>query len=61
MSTADPDSSMYYHGGNPDDPFVEDHQRRLAEDHWWPCPACGHSNPMETGCRCACHSQRRHG
>ena len=54
------ESSVFYHDDDPHDPLVNDEQRILSEDHWWPCPACGHSDRLEPGCRCECHSTRRH-
>ena len=55
----DPDSSVFYHNDDPDDPFVDNPNRQLQDDDYYPCPACGHTGP-EDGCRCSCHSERRH-
>ncbi len=54
------ESSVYYHADDPNNPFVEDHQRAATDDDWWPCVACDCSDLLESGCRCSCHSQRRH-
>lgn len=54
------ESSVHYHDDNPDDPFVTDHQRPIADTDWWPCFACDCTNSLESHCRCSCHSQRRH-
>lgn len=53
----DQDSSVFYHGGDRDDPFVDDPNRRLQDDDYYPCPACTCTGPGEA-CRCSCHSQR---
>lgn len=55
-----PESSVYYHDQDRNDPFVNDHQRPATDADWWPCYACECSNTLESNCRCSCHSQRRH-
>ena len=57
--THDPNSGVFYHGGDPDDPFMDDPNRRRQEDDYFACPACTCTEPTD-GCRCSCHSERRH-
>ncbi len=57
--TTDRESSVFYHGDDRDDPFVEDPNRLRQEIDYYPCPACTCTEPTD-GCRCSCHSQRRH-
>ncbi len=55
-----PDSSVYYHGDDANDPFVDDPNRQGVEDDYYSCPMCDCAFALEIGCRCSCHSQRRH-
>ena len=57
--TPEPDSSVFYHDGDPDDPFTDDPNRRPQDDDYYACPACNCTEPADD-CRCSCHSQRRH-
>ena len=59
MNHTGPESSVFYHDDNPDDPFVDDPNRVAQHDDYYPCPACACTGPAE-GCRCSCHSGRRY-
>jgi len=56
------DSSVYYHGDDRNDPFVSNSQRTPTTDDYNPCWSCDCTSTLdsEPGCRCSCHSQRRH-
>jgi len=56
------DSSVYYHSDDPDDPFVTDTQRPATHADYEPCWSCDCTSTLDadTGCRCSCHSRRRH-
>jgi len=60
--TTTSDSSVYYHDNNRHDPFVTNPQRNAAAADYEPCWACDCTSTLdsEPGCRCSCHSQRRH-
>lgn len=60
MTTSRPESSVYYHNDDPTDPYLDDPQRTANDADWWPCYSCDCTNSLESGCRCSCHSQRRH-
>lgn len=56
------DSTVFYHQGDPDDPFITDPQRKPTTDDYQPCWTCDCTSTLDSdpGCRCSCHSQRRH-
>jgi len=60
MTNATSESSVYYHHDDRDDPFVDDPNRARTEADYEPCLGCHCNDTLATGCRCSCHSQRRH-
>ena len=55
-----PDSSVFYHRDDQDDPYIDDPNRVAVADDYYSCPMCDCTLTLEAGCRCSCHSQRRH-
>lgn len=59
MAITGPESSVFYHHDDPDDPYVDNLNRMFQDDDYYSCPACHCTGPDEP-CRCSCHSERRH-
>lgn len=55
-----PESSVYYHNDNPDDPYIQDDQRHRMLDDTLACWACDCAEHQDHTCRCSCHTNRRH-